>query len=58
MHRHTTRKASSVKTGRFDEALDAFNKSIALRPDNAQAYYDKGSALLKGGAVQARDRGV
>ena len=59
MHRHITRKASSwSKTGRFEEALDSFNKSIALKPDNAQAWYDKGSALLKAERLQARDRGV
>ena len=40
----------------------AFNKSIALKPDNAQAYYDKGSALLKADrfepAIEAFDQAI
>ena len=47
MPRHTTRKGTPLKDRRYEEALESFNKSIALKPDNAQAWYDKGSTLLK-----------
>jgi tetratricopeptide (TPR) repeat protein len=30
-----------VRAGRYDEALDSFDHSIALEPDSADAYYDR-----------------
>ena len=37
--------ASRAQTGMLDEALEALNNSISLKPDYADAYYNKGYAL-------------
>ena len=37
--------ASRAQTGRLDEALHALNNSISLKPDYADAHYNKGYAL-------------
>lgn len=34
------------RSGRLDQAIEAYHKSIALDPDNANAYYNLGLALL------------
>jgi len=35
-----------VRAGRYDEALDSFDRSIALEPDSADAYYDRAAVYF------------
>lgn len=39
------------RTGRVDQAIEAYHKAIELGPKNANAYYNLGLALLKQGKV-------
>lgn len=44
------------RSGRIDQAIEAYHKAISLAPDNANAYYNLGLALLSQGKVaEARE---
>ena len=37
-----------LNTGRLDEALDALNKAVQIKPDYAQAHMNLGIAQMRG----------
>ena len=50
------------KLGKYDEALQAFNKAIELNPNDTEAYLHKGFTLCKLGreeeAIQAYNKAI
>tara|TARA_B110000977_G_scaffold100673_1_gene132115 strand:+ start:1 stop:1656 length:1656 start_codon:yes stop_codon:yes gene_type:complete len=38
--------------GKLEEAIEAYNKSIAIKPDNAEAYYSMGNTLRQQGKLE------
>ena len=44
--------ASTAQIGKHDEAIEFYNKSIALKPDYAVAYYNMGNALKDQGKLE------
>ncbi|MFL2812598.1 MAG: tetratricopeptide repeat-containing sulfotransferase family protein [Paracoccaceae bacterium] len=43
--------ASNKGLGKLDEAIEAYNKAISLKPDFAEAYYNMGNALQDQGKL-------
>jgi len=44
-------RASTAQIGKHDEAIEFYNKSIALKPDYAEAYYNMGETLQEQGKL-------
>ena len=48
--------------GKLDEAIEAYNKALAIKPDNADAYNNMGNALQEQGkleeAIEAYNKGT
>jgi len=44
--------ASNAGLGKFDAAIEAYNKALAIKPDYADAYYNMGNALQEQGKLE------
>ena len=44
--------AAAAKTGQIDLAISAFERVIAIKPDNAEAYYNMGIVLMDQGKLE------
>ena len=58
----TTWAMLSKSQGKLEEAIEAYNKALAIKPDHAEAHYNMGNALKSEGkleeAIEAYDRAL
>ena len=40
------------KQGKLEEAIEAYNKALSIKPDYADAYYNMGIALQRQGKLE------
>ncbi len=44
--------------GKLDEAIEAYKKALAIKPDYAEAYNNMGNSLKEQGKAGRSDRGL
>jgi len=50
--------ASAAQTGKFDEAVFAFQQALSIKPDDAQVHYNIGNALKDQEKLERGNRGI
>ena len=48
----------SKSKDKLEEAIEAYNKALAIKPDYADAYYNMGNALQRARQAGRGDRGL